>query len=159
MAKISTRQSDLSEETTIKKLQEILHHSTNGIISTQATAILHAGNDIPDLLDNVKVVIALLNETAVRLFQDMAVLSNDHLLLTVKFAEAIDAIESMIDVTYDEALDHATADLMDAFAASGGADVTSHGELGFDGTITYSKTDLKPILREAILRYIDLKLK
>lgn len=158
MAKISTRPTDPDEESTIERLQEILHNATNGVVSVQANALVQAGNDISTLLDNVKAVIALLNKTAVKLFHDLAHASHDNMILTVKLAEAMDVLESLMDVTYDEALDHATADLMDAFAASGGADVTAHGELGFDGTITYSKSDLKPILREAISRYIDVKI-
>lgn len=158
MAKISTRPTDAGDDDTIEKLQKILHKATNGVISNQANALIQAGNDVPTLLENIEVVISLLNGTAATLFHDLAILSHDHMVLTVKTAEAMDLLEALCDVTYDEALDHATADLMDAFAASGGADVTAHGELGFDGTITYSKSDLKPILREAILRYIDLKI-
>ena len=158
MAKISTRQSDPDDASTIERLQEILHNATNGVISVQANALVSAGNDIPTLLENVEGVIGLLNKTATKLFHDLAHASHDNLILTIKLAEATVILESFMDVSYDEALDHATADLMDAFAASGGADVTANGELGFDGTITYSKSDLKPILREAISRYIDVKL-
>ena len=159
MAKINTRPTDLNDESTIQELQEILENATNGVIGIKTTALVHAGNDVQSLLENVKMVIGLLTQTASSLFNDLAQCSRDNMVLTVKLAEALDVLESMIDVSYDEALDHATADLMEAFAASGGADVTPHGELGFDGTITYSKSDLKPILREAISRYVDLKLK
>ncbi len=159
MAKISTRPADVEDQTTIEELQEILHHATNGVVSTQASALVQAGNDIPTLLANVKAVIALLNRTAVQLFHDLAHASHDNMVLTVKVAETMDVLESICDVTYDEALDHATADLMDAFAASGAADVSADGELGFDEHVLFSKSDLKPILREAILRYIDQKIK
>ena len=159
MAKISTRQTCSNEELTIQKLQEILDDATNGAVGTKATALIQAGDDIEIVLTNVELVMELLTQTASSLFNDLAQCSHDNVLLTVKLAESLDALEAIMDVSYDEALDHATADFMDAFAASGGADVTSHGELGFDGTITYSKSDLKPILREAISRYLDLKLK
>jgi hypothetical protein len=159
MAKISTRPADPDEETTIEKLQEILHNATNGVVSAKASGLVQAGNDIPTLLGNIKAVISLLNRTAIQLFHDLAYASHDNMILTVKMAEAMNVLEALCDVTYDEALDHATADLMDAFAATGGADVTANGELGFDASITYSKSDLKPILREAILRYIEQKIK
>ena len=159
MAKISTRPTDSDDESTILKLQQILEIATSGVIGTKTTALIQAGDDIDSILKNVKIVIALLDRTASSLFNDLAKSSYDNMILTVKLAETLDVLESIMDVTYDEALDHATADLMDAFAASGGADVTPHGELGFDGSITYSKSDLKPILREAISRYVDLKIK
>lgn len=159
MAKISTRPADSDDESTILKLQQILEIATNGVIGTKTTALIQVGDDIDSILENVKIVIALLDQTASSLYDDLTKSSYDNMILTVKLAETLDVLESIMDVTYDEALDHATADLMDAFAASGGADVTPHGELGFDGSITYSKSDLKPILREAISRYVDLKIK
>lgn len=158
MAKISTRPADQDEQSTIERLQEILYDATAGAIGTAATARLQVGSDVGTLLDTIEGLIGLLNRTASRLFVDLAHTTNDNMILTVKLEEAMNVLESFMDISYDEALDHATMDLMDAFAASGGADVTANGELGFDGSVMYSKSDLKPILREAISRYVDVKL-
>lgn len=158
MAKISTRQPDPQDESTIEKLQEILHNATNGVVSIHSKALVYAGDDISALLENVRAVIGLLNKTASKMYADIQTLSHDNFVLAVKNDEMMLLLEQIIDVTYDDALDHATADLMDAFAASGGADVTANGELGFDGSVMYSKSDLKPILREAISRYVDVKI-
>lgn len=159
MAKISTRPADPSQDTTVQKLQEILHEATNGVVSVQAGATYNAGNDVDSLLESTKAVIGLLNKTASRMFADLGMLTHDNMVMTVKLAECLDMLESLVEVSYDEALDHATADLMDAFAASGSADVTADGELDFDSRVSFSKSDLKPMVREAILRYVDCKIK
>lgn len=62
------------------------------------------------------------------------------------------------DIGYDEALDHATLDLMDCLIASGAAEPTADGELGFDERVTLNKEDIKPMLREAIVRWIELRI-
>jgi hypothetical protein len=70
-----------------------------------------------------------------------------------------DALANLVgNIDYDDAMDHATADLMDCFAASGAADVNADGDLAFDARVTFSKADLKPILREAIVRWIEVKM-
>lgn len=158
MAKITTRSASQSDDKVIAELQHILEAATNGVVSTKPTAMIPAGEDIPTLLEDLKSVIRLMNRTANRLFLDAQALAFDNTALSVRVADLTDLLEVITDVSYDDALDHATADLMDAFCAGGGADVTSHGELAFPSTIMYSKSDLKPILREAIVRYIDTKI-
>jgi hypothetical protein len=72
---------------------------------------------------------------------------------------AQDALANLIGgIDYDEALDHATADLMECFCASGSADVSADGELVFDERISFTKEDIKPMLREAIVRWVELKM-
>jgi hypothetical protein len=83
----------------------------------------------------------------------------DLVALAVRLDVVEDALANMIgNIDYDECLDHATTDLMDAFASSGGADTSADGELVFDARITFSKEDIKPMLREAIVRWVELKM-
>lgn len=59
---------------------------------------------------------------------------------------------------YDEALDHATADFMDAFLAGGDAVATSDGGMYISATSAFSKEDLKPLVRQAINSWVRLKM-
>ena len=67
-------------------------------------------------------------------------------------------IEGLVNgIQYDEALDYATIDLMDAILGTGAADTTYDGELKFDSKVTFSKEDFKPLLRQALETWITLK--
>lgn len=62
------------------------------------------------------------------------------------------------DVGYDEALDDAAGDLIDCLISSGAAEPTASGEIGFDPRVTFSKEDIKPMLREAVVKWIEKRL-
>jgi hypothetical protein len=159
MAKISTRpQEDAVDTVVIKQLQEILDDATDGVVSTKSSARLPAATDIDGLVVQLRGVIGAMNAAASRMYNDLHILSNDNTGLRMALDEALEMLSDVADVQYDEALDHSTADLMDAFCGSGAANVTDDGDLEFDERITFSKADLKPILREAILRYLSCKL-
>jgi hypothetical protein len=68
-------------------------------------------------------------------------------------------IERLTTVSYDDALEHATFDLMDAITSTGVADISEDGDLQFDSRAVLTKGDLKPVLREAIKRWVDIKAK
>jgi len=62
-------------------------------------------------------------------------------------------------VEYDEDLDHATIDMMEALVASGASEPTFDGELSFQEAIVISKEDFKPIVRQAIESWLRLKVR
>lgn len=61
-------------------------------------------------------------------------------------------------VTYDDALDCATIDAMEALMNSGIADTSFDGELTFDQNVVISKDDFKPYIRHAIQTWLAVKL-
>ena len=66
-------------------------------------------------------------------------------------------LDEIMTIGFDEALDYATLDLMDAFLGSGAATNTFGGDLSFDSNVTFTKQDLKPLLRQAIITWINTK--
>lgn len=160
MAKIVTRptqpSADQSEEI-IARLSKIIETGTGGVLSSTPGAPHQLGTTVHELLDDLEQTFKAINAVwQVALF-DLKILSHSNMVLELRYNEILDVLESVMDVSYDEALDHATADLMDAFCSSGSAETNADGELEFDSRVVFSKGDLKPILREAINRWVELK--
>lgn len=160
MAIISTRQpeDDAADSKTIQRLTEILEDATAGTIGNHPRAMVQAGTDIDTLLDNVQLVFDVQQAAGQALFNDLLIASNEAFVLNIKYNEAMDVLDSLTDVSYDDALDHATADLMDALIASGAADSDHSGDLVFDARVALKKSDFKPVLREAISRWVEQKI-
>lgn len=157
---ISTRQStdpDASSEA-IDGINELLEEFTSGIIGSKATSLISTGNDLDTALHNLRAVLEVQQGIAQAFMNDAMSLSHENLVLSVKYAEAIELLDSMIYVSYDDALDHATVDLMDALVSSGAAEADHSGDLVFDTRVALKKGDLKPVLREAITRWVELKI-
>lgn len=64
----------------------------------------------------------------------------------------------LVNVRYDDALDHATLDFMDALVSNGSTDVSEEGNILFDSRTELTKGDLKPMVREGISRWIRCKI-
>jgi len=160
MAIISTRQpTDPDQDSlAIDGINELLEEFTSGIIGSKATSMIQTGNDLDTALQNLRAVLEVQQGIAQAFMNDAMSLSHENLVLSVKYAEAMEVLDSMMHVSYDEALDHATADLMDALISSGVAEADHSGDLVFDARVALKKGDLKPVLREAIVRWIDLKI-
>lgn len=140
----------------VMDLQEILADASEGMISTGGR--VEPGATIQDLVTQTaslfevyRVTLAFANTDVARL----TMLTNEMMADNIMLAQQMDGL---LDVNYDEALEHATLDLMDGFCASGAADVSADGELVFDERVTFTKEDLKPILREAITRWVECRL-
>lgn len=161
MAKIvSTRSATVDPN--VEKLQTVLHEASLGgfgkIGDPNAPApVAQLASTVDDLVDQVdalfKAMFIMLKDinielvnTAFRLYQTEVDLDT----MNVVYDRLTGSIE------YDEALDHATSELMDCLAAGGG-NVTADGKLVFDERMTFDKADLKPILRAALGRWIDMK--
>jgi hypothetical protein len=158
MAKIVSRLNE--NDARCARLQEILEAASVGVVGDAASgAVVQVADNLDDLIDQTDVLFAGMLETVELFGNRMVQAQNDALVLAVELDAAQDTIANLIGgIDYDEALDHATADLMDCFCASGSADVSADGELVFDERITFTKEDLKPMLREAIVRWIEMKL-
>ena len=159
MAKIITRPSEETQEESkaFEQLLELLSVTTSGVVSNEPTAQLKAGDTLEELINTTRILFEAQERAGHQLLTDMAFLSHENLLLSVKLTEAIEIIESFLSIEYDEALDHATADLMDELCSSGAAEADHDGDLSFDQRITLSKNDLKPMLRAALQRWVELK--
>lgn len=160
MAKISTRSTAPSSEVQViyDRLLEVISNGTGGAISTTPLALIPPGSDVMSLLNDLELVFEAVNKAGRVMMIDMALLRHENLVLNVKYEEMMDVLSSFMDVSYDEPLDHAAADLMDAFVGTGAAEANAQGELQFDSRITMGRSDIKPVLREAILRWVDLKM-
>jgi hypothetical protein len=157
---ISTRQStdqDVSSKA-VDGINELLEEFTSGIIGSKANSVIASGDDLDTALQNLRAVLEVQQGIAQAFMNDAMSLSHENLVLTIKLAEAMGLLDSLTNVSYDDALDHATADLMDALVSSGVADVDHSGDLVFDARVALKKGDLKPVLREAITRWVDLKI-
>lgn len=157
MAKIVSRQDN--ETARVQALQDALTNFSMGAITTDGSGVMKVGDDVDTLITQTTSVMAGLVQTLEHAAVDLSVARLEATQYSLRVDELESIVENLLsDVSYDEALDHATADLMDCFASSGAADVTADGELAFDERVTFNKEDLKPMLREAIVRWIALKL-
>lgn len=159
MAKISTRkiEDDTSDRTS--EIWDLIEEVTEGAIGNGSNSLMSPGTSHDEAMEMLRAMFRTLTKTLQQAKHDMLDLIADNVSLQVTLTEAALQIDELMNVTYDDAMDHATADLMDAFTSSGAADVTDDGDLMFDARISFSKGDLKPILREAIIRWVEQKTK
>lgn len=144
--------------TAVERLTEILEKVTAGAISANANALIPMPTDLDGLLDLVKNVFEVQQRAGQQLFADLAVCAHDNMIMSIRLTECLDVLDKFMDVSYDEAMDHASIDLMDAFTSSGAAEVSANGDLSFDEKVVLTKADIKPILREAIRGWVEAKL-
>lgn len=158
MAKIVSRED--TDAGRLKQLQDIILKYGRGAIGQPgdnaqfdvAQNIDHAVEQIDDLLTGAMMAISTL-----RLAVEVQSVKLAAALIELEVAN--DLVDKLIDdISYDDAMDHAALDLMDGFASSGAAEVSADGELVFDERVTFKKEDLKPYLREAIVRWVEVKL-
>jgi hypothetical protein len=157
MPKIVSRND--AEAALVGQLQDTLLRNSFGAITTGNQGIAEVGADLESLVVQVDAVLQGMVHTLEQTSLDLHHLKTEATRLSVRVDELESVVENLLgDVSFDEALDHATADLMDCFASSGAADVTADGELAFDERVTFSKSDLKPYLQQAIVRWIERRL-
>lgn len=159
MAIITSRPTETDQN--VERLQEILEVASLGALGkpTDPTAVVHLEDTMEGLLEQTDTLFEGMLDTLEHIGSDLLVTSLDLIQTKVDLDIAQDALANLIGgIDYDEALDHATQDLMECFCASGSADVSADGELVFDERITFTKEDIKPMLREAIVRWVELKM-
>jgi hypothetical protein len=80
-------------------------------------------------------------------------------IMQVELSQAAATIRALTAVPYDAALDSAVTEFMDVLTSTvNGASMSPDNTVVFDGRQTIGKGDLKPVLREAITRWIDQRL-
>jgi hypothetical protein len=143
-----------NDELQHERLRNIIEAATDGYISEGGE--LEPANDLEGLVTQVDLTCVSFLQEIDALERDNARLGNiavSHQVALVKLREAFSN-----GVSYDEELDHATIDFMDAIMASGAAEATFDGEISFTTDLIMSKEDIKPILREAISSWVRLKI-
>jgi len=158
MAKIVSRLD--TEAARIQQLQDFLLQHSLGAVSEHGTGhSVKVGDDLDTLIMQAGGVIAAMLQTLEHQAVDLSVSRVEATQLSMRVDELESIVENLLqDVSYDEALDHAAADLMDCICGSGAADVDADGDIVFDERIVISKADIKPWLQQAITRWIEQKL-
>lgn len=157
MTKIVSRTA--SEAAMVEQLRACLLHHSLGTFTSNGRGVAQVGGDLPTLITQADAVIKGMAQTIEHAAVDLSLARAEATQYSLKVDELESIVENLLgDVSFDEALDHATADLMDCFASSGAADVTADGELSFDERVIFSKEDLKPYLQQAIIRWIERRL-
>jgi hypothetical protein len=158
MGKIVSRMSE--DAVRIFRLQQILECASLGVVGKASDgALTDVADNLDDLISQVDSLIVGMLDTMEEIDNNVMIAQNESLQLAIEIDMLQDRLASLIgDIGYDDALDHAARDLMECFCASGSADVTADGQLVFDQRITLSREDIKPMLREAIVRWVEQKL-
>lgn len=151
-----------SEEAKLSKLRSIIKTMSGGLISE--TSEVPLGTNLSELVNQLQVCSEVTLDTIDTLQKRVNVLGIDNLRLTNHIAQegrSLNGLKKAIadGVEYDEALDAAVHDAMEAFIASGAAEPTFDGEISFDEDVTISRCDLKPIIREALESWIRAKVR
>lgn len=148
-----------TESAQVQRLQHALTSFSMGAITSNGRGVAQVGDDLDTLVMQVESVLQGMVQTLEHVAVDLAFARTEATQLSLRVDELESVVENLLgDVSFDEALDHATADLMDGFASSGAAEVNADGELAFDERVTFTKEDLKPYLQLAITRWIERRL-
>lgn len=142
------------------RLIELLDHATLGTVGLGPKAEVPPGNTVQEILDDLNLAIEGLHEIGEELTTEILGLQQDLARSVIQISQLMSVVDKLTVVSYDEALDHAATDLIDAICGTvSESDITSNGDLSFDGHVTITKADLKPALREAIRRWVDLRIR
>lgn len=140
------------------RLRGVLEVATDGDISPHGSTT--PGDTLEKLVDQVEDVVLDYMERVETLEESYDCLQSEVLALSAQCGTQERILNTVTEgVHYDEALDYATIDLMDALLGSGAANTTFDGDLSFDESVVFSKEDLKPILRQAIDTWICNKVR
>jgi hypothetical protein len=139
-----------------KNQDDVQRERLRGII--EATDVV-PGETLPELITQIE-------DTMLNFMEDIEVLEHDCDSLQ-REATAVNArntmleqkIDNLVRIGFDEALDDATTDLVDAFLNSGFASSTFDGGMSFDPNVSLTKHDIKPLLRQAIITWVSTKVR
>jgi hypothetical protein len=117
------------------------------------------GETLPELITQIE-------DTMLNFMEDIEVLEHDCDSLQ-REATAVNArntmleqkIDNLVRIGFDEALDDATTDLVDAILNAGIASTTFDGGMSFDPNVSLTKHDIKPLLRQAIITWVSTKVR
>lgn len=131
------------------RLRGIIDAATNGSVTPEAT--------LPGLVTQVEDTIMAYMEDVEVLEHSYSNVKQEAAALATQCAMQENKLDDIMHVGFDDALDYATIDLMDAFLGSGAANTTFGGDISFDPDVSFTKQDLKPLLRQAIITWISTK--
>lgn len=143
------------DELALKRLQRILAASDDDL--EPADTLSGVVNQVEIFIGTLFDAITELEASSNRLMDNTRTMMLQARELQNKLAFFQQAAEYGIE--YDEDLDHATIDMMEALIASGASEPTFDGELTFTENIIISKEDFKPIVRQAIESWLHLKVR
>jgi len=141
----------------LDRLREILEAATDGAISYGGD--IEPGDTLPELITQVDNTVVEYMKAFDGLEYAYENLQLEAATLATQCAMQENTLESFMDVRYDDALDDAVTDLMDVFLGSGAATSTFDGDISFDESVTFTKQDLKPLLRQAIMTWVSTKVR
>lgn len=158
MGKIVSRLSD--EEFHYSRLREMLDIATDGAIGVDGE--IEPATSLGDLVSQVDVALASLLAVIDKLAKDVDALHIDKSFLEMHIENQNNIWKNIANavedgVIYDEDLDHATMDTMEALIASGMAESTDDCEIVFDTPVAITREDFKPIVRQTIDSWLKLK--
>lgn len=146
------------DEVQHERIRDMLESVTDGEISLYGPT--QPGDTLEDLVGQVEDVFVDQLQLIENLEENYTCLQQEAISLAVQVGMQEKALSVLSEgVHYDEALDFATIDLIDALLGSGAANVTYSGDLSFDENVTFTKEDLKPILRQAIDTWVCNKVR
>lgn len=154
MAMIKSRGTTI--DLNLLEMQDLVREISMGMIDHGAD--IEPGDTVEDCIEQVQHIAQSYQLALVSSRRDIAELTIDNVDLHDSIITMERQLSELMVVAYDEAMDHAAMDLMDAFCASGSADVSADGELVFDQRISFTKEDIKPILKAAIDRWVECRL-
>lgn len=160
MAKIVSRLSD--EEIQHDRLRTVLEVITGGAIAPGGD--LEPATDLAGLVDQVDIACASILEALEKSFSrndalaiHVSILEGTLSKFTARFEEVNAARNT--GARYDDALDHATIDTMEAMLATGAFESTFDGAIALSGGVTVTKEDFKPIVKQAIDTWLNQKIR
>jgi len=146
------------EDEQLERLKSILEAVTDGDVSDYGET--KPGDTLEELVTQVDLAFVDYMEQVDDLEEACDELESENMALAVQCAVQEKTIEDVSSgVPFDEALDHATLDLMDALLGSGSANTTYDGGIAFEEGIVFTREDLKPLLRQAIDTWITMKVR
>ena len=147
------------EKSNITALQETVVKNSLGAVTYDESGLVKVADTMEELISQTNDVLTSLCSTLKNTAIDLAIVKSEKMQLFQRVDELECLVENLVgEVSFDEALDHASRDLMDCLCSSGAADVTSDGELAFDERLVLRKEDIKPMLQQAIIRWIEVRL-
>ena len=146
------------DEQQLQRIRDILEVITEGAISP--IGIIKPAEDLSALISQVDETFATLLVHIETIEEDYDSAKSEVVALSVQCAEQEKIIDCVTEgIPFDEALDHATVDLMDALLSSGAANTTFDGDLSFEEDVVFTREDIKPMLRQAIQTWVNLKVR
>ncbi|WP_407306550.1 hypothetical protein [Acinetobacter sp.] len=146
------------DEAQLARLKDILEAASHGVISENGDT--KPGQTLSDLVTQIDELAADYMETVDVLEENYEALQHEVLSLNAQCLHQEKMITKLIEgVRYDDALEYATIDLIDSLLGSGAASTTFSGNLSFDPRVVLVKDDFKPILRQAIETWVNMKVR